>query len=229
MEYSNPKLLSEDEVKMIFIECFFRTVDIMKRLDDIGINDSDKTKTIYREYQDTWKDILLGYKRDLVILAKQVRDGKYDCSNFYDPKHIDGDGFLKKLLSQIESYEYFADRVEEKAHEWRLKANVPANPQLFLNHKTTFLSFLLDPSLSKFDLEKLCVIINRIVDKNRKITYLEKSLTNNHVILTQAEREKYSKYLSNFQNENQTETKTITKYMAKTGNKMEDWLFGKDF
>lgn len=75
MEYSKPKILSEDEVKMIFIECFFRTVDIMKRLDNVGINDSDKAKTIYREFQDTWKDILLGYKRDMVILAKQVKEG----------------------------------------------------------------------------------------------------------------------------------------------------------
>lgn len=75
MEYSKPRILSEDEVKMIFIECFFRTVDIMKRLDNVGINDSDKAKTIYREFQDTWKDILLGYKRDMVILAKQVKEG----------------------------------------------------------------------------------------------------------------------------------------------------------
>lgn len=133
------------------------------------------------------------------------------------------------MLSQIESYEYFADRVEGKANEWRVKANVPANPQLFLNHKTTFLSFLLDPSLSKVDLEKLSVIIDRIVDKNKKITHLERSLTNEHMILTQADREKYSKYLAIYQNENQTETKTITKYMAKTENKTENWLFGKDF
>lgn len=227
MGYTKPRVLSEDEAKMIFIDCFFRTIDIMKRLCDVGICDTDKANGIYREFQDTWKDLTLGYKRDLVILAKNIRDGKFDCSNLWDPKHVDGDGYLKKLLSQIEGYEYFTDRVERKASEWRLKADIPYSPQLFLNHKTSFLSRLLDPSLNKADLEKLSVIIDKIVDTNKKIRHLERALNNDHIVLTPQDREKYSKYLEIYQKENQGEMNKITKYMPKPSNKMDDWLFGK--
>lgn len=227
MGYTRPRTLSENEAKMIFIDCFFRTIDIMKRLCDVGIYDTDKANGIYREFQDTWKDITLGYKRDLVLLAKNIRDGKYDCSNLWDPRHVNGDGYLKTLLSKIEGYEYFTNRVENKAREWQAKVNTPESPQLFLDHKTSFLNKMLEPNLSKADLERLSAIVDKIVEKNKKIRHLEKTLNNDHIVLTPQDREKYSKYLEIYQKENQEETKKITKYMPKPSNKMDDWLFGK--
>lgn len=221
---SLPRQLSIKEVEIIYMESFFSITNSIHRCENAHM--TDLCDRYYSDYKFKWFNQILAFRDYLNRIATNFGAGNIENA-YYDPTHPNGHTGLKSCITAKESFSSFANLIELLYKNYNLAVYYPSQKDdeylnnFFKKQKTSFVRLM--TNLSPYEVEKICNLVDEIIDKEEKIKVLNHEIGSRN--MPSDKKERYTAYRQKLIDENKVIEQKIMVMLPTIKNTNENaWL-----